>query len=56
MCANSSHYLDVVGVAALLDVLRRPALRAQVETLGGYDAAAMGEATGVDRDAKSASG
>jgi molybdate-binding protein/DNA-binding XRE family transcriptional regulator len=42
-----NHYLDVAGVAALLDVLRRPALRAQVETLGGYDAAAMGEATAV---------
>lgn len=40
-----NHFLDLAGVAALLDVLRRPGLREQVEALGGYDAASMGDAT-----------
>jgi putative molybdopterin biosynthesis protein len=36
------HFLELPGVRALLDQLRRPSLRAQVEALGGYDAAGMG--------------
>ncbi len=40
-----NHFLDLAGVVALLDVMRRPGLREQVEALGGYDAAMMGEAT-----------
>ncbi|HZU06145.1 MAG TPA: substrate-binding domain-containing protein [Chloroflexota bacterium] len=36
------HFLDLPGVAALLDALRHPALRRQVELLGGYDIAPMG--------------
>lgn len=35
-------FLDLPAVDALLRVLRRPALRVQVEALGGYDAAEMG--------------
>ncbi|HLH25626.1 MAG TPA: substrate-binding domain-containing protein [Chloroflexota bacterium] len=37
-----NHFLDLPAVTALLDVLRRPALRQQVELLGGYDVAPMG--------------
>jgi molybdate-binding protein/DNA-binding XRE family transcriptional regulator len=37
-----NHFLDLPAVAALLDVLRRPALQQQVELLGGYDVAPMG--------------
>lgn len=37
-----NHFLDLPAVAALLDVLRRPGLQAQVEALGGYDVARMG--------------
>jgi putative molybdopterin biosynthesis protein len=36
------HFLDLPTVASLLDVLRRPALRRQIESLGGYDVAPMG--------------
>jgi putative molybdopterin biosynthesis protein len=36
------HFLELPGVQALLDALRRPELRHQVEALGGYDAAGMG--------------
>jgi putative molybdopterin biosynthesis protein len=35
-------HLDHPGVLALLDALKRPSLRAQVEALGGYDVADMG--------------
>jgi molybdate-binding protein len=38
----ASHFLELPAVGALLDTLRRPALRHQVEALTGYDAAAMG--------------
>lgn len=36
------HFLGLAAVEALLDELRRPALRHQVEALTGYDGAAMG--------------
>jgi molybdate-binding protein len=36
------HALDLPAVDALLRILRRPATRAQVEALTGYDAASMG--------------
>jgi len=36
------HFLDLPAVAGLLDALRRPALRRQIESLGGYDVAPMG--------------
>jgi putative molybdopterin biosynthesis protein len=36
------HFLDLPAVQALLDQLRRPGVRAQIEALGGYDAAAIG--------------
>ncbi|MEX2583626.1 MAG: substrate-binding domain-containing protein [Gemmatimonadota bacterium] len=36
------HFLDLPGVQALLETLGRPAVRAQVEALGGYDGSAMG--------------
>jgi putative molybdopterin biosynthesis protein len=36
-------FLDLPAVQALLDALRAPSLRAQVELLGGYDLATMGE-------------
>lgn len=36
------HLLDDPGVAALLDLLVSPALRVQVESLGGYDVRPMG--------------
>ncbi|MSP78454.1 MAG: hypothetical protein EXR67_02690 [Dehalococcoidia bacterium] len=35
--------LDDLPVRVLLDALRRPNMRSQVEALGGYDAAAMGQ-------------
>lgn len=38
-----NHFLELPAVEALLGVLRRPALRRQVEAMGGYDAAAMGD-------------
>lgn len=38
--------LDLPAVGALLDALRRPALRRQVEALGGYDVAPMGTPVG----------
>ena len=37
------HYLDLPAVGALLEVLRRPGVREQVEALQGYDASRMGE-------------
>ena len=36
------HFLDLPAVGALLDALRRPGMRAQVEALQGYDTAGMG--------------
>jgi hypothetical protein len=36
------HFLDLPAVDALLGLLRRPGVRAQVEALGGYDGTAMG--------------
>ena len=36
------HFLDLPAVQALLDALRLPTIRTQVEALGGYDAAEMG--------------
>jgi putative molybdopterin biosynthesis protein len=36
------HFLDLPAVGALLDTLRRPGVRAQVEALGGYDGEGMG--------------
>jgi putative molybdopterin biosynthesis protein len=36
------HFLDLPAVQALLGLLGRPAVRAQVEALGGYDVAIMG--------------
>lgn len=36
------HFLDLPAVQALLDALRRPAVRAQVEALQGYDGEVMG--------------
>jgi len=36
------HFLDLPAVGALLDILRRPGLRAQVEALQGYDTSEMG--------------
>jgi putative molybdopterin biosynthesis protein len=42
-----NHFLDLPSVSGLLDILRRPGLRDQVESLGGYDGATMGEATSV---------
>jgi putative molybdopterin biosynthesis protein len=36
------HLLDLPAVGALLDLLGRPGIRAQVEALPGYDAASMG--------------
>jgi putative molybdopterin biosynthesis protein len=38
----ANHFLEFPAVDALLNMLRRPALRAQVEALTGYDVAAMG--------------
>ena len=37
-----NHFLEQPGVLALLDLLRMPELHRRVETLGGYDVAAMG--------------
>jgi putative molybdopterin biosynthesis protein len=37
-----NHFLELPSVAALLDALRRPGLRQQVEALGGYDVGPMG--------------
>lgn len=36
------HFLDLPAVDALLDILRRPGTRAQVEALSGYDGHSMG--------------
>ena len=36
------HFIDLPGVEAFLDHLRRPSIRAQVEALGGYDVTPMG--------------
>jgi len=36
------HFLDLPAVQALLDLLRRPAVRAQIGTLPGYDVVDMG--------------
>jgi putative molybdopterin biosynthesis protein len=36
------HFMDLPVVQALLDHLRRPSLRGQVEALGGYDVMTMG--------------
>ena len=38
------HFLDLAAVQALLDALRRPGVRSQVEALQGYDGRGMGEA------------
>jgi putative molybdopterin biosynthesis protein len=38
-----NHLLDLPAIGALLEVLKRPAIRAQVEAMQGYDAAGMGE-------------
>ena len=38
----ADHFLELPAVGALLDILRRPGLRAQVEALTGYDGARMG--------------
>jgi putative molybdopterin biosynthesis protein len=37
-----THLLDLPALGALLDLLGRPAIRAQVEALQGYDASGMG--------------
>lgn len=37
------HFLDLPAVGALLDVLRRPGTRSQVEALSGYDGHSMGQ-------------
>lgn len=37
------HFLDLPAVDALLDTLRRPGVRGQVEALGGYDITGMGK-------------
>lgn len=37
-----NHFLDLPAVEALVGILRRPAVRRQVEALGGYDVATMG--------------
>jgi putative molybdopterin biosynthesis protein len=37
------HLLDLPAVGALLDLLGRPGIRAQVESLPGYDVTAMGQ-------------
>lgn len=37
------HFLDLGSVQALLDALRRPGIRSQVEALQGYDGDRMGE-------------
>ena len=39
------HFLELTAVAALLGILLRPGIRAQVEALGGYDGANMGRLT-----------
>jgi putative molybdopterin biosynthesis protein len=36
------HYLDLPAVQMLLDLLRRPGVRRQVDALGGYDTTSMG--------------
>lgn len=41
------HFVDLPAVQALLDVLRTPSLRDQVNALGGYDVEGMGESMGV---------
>ncbi|MDX1566365.1 MAG: substrate-binding domain-containing protein [Longimicrobiales bacterium] len=38
------HFLDLLAVQALLDALRLPGIRTQVEALQGYDGSGMGEA------------
>jgi molybdate-binding protein/DNA-binding XRE family transcriptional regulator len=38
-----NHFLDLPVIGSLLDLLRGPGVRAQVEALGGYDASVMGE-------------
>lgn len=40
------HFLDLPAVQALLDVLRRPTVRSQVEALEGYDGEQMGQQVG----------
>jgi putative molybdopterin biosynthesis protein len=40
-----NHFLDLEGIGALLDLLHRPTVRLEVESLGGYDISAMGEST-----------
>ena len=40
-----NHFLELRAVQALIDILRRPALRNQVEALGGYDTTGMGTPT-----------
>ena len=37
-----NHFLDEPAIVELLSALRRPALRRQIEALGGYDVASMG--------------
>ena len=38
-----NHFLDLPAVVATLRVLRRSAVRAQIEAMGGYDCVSMGE-------------
>ncbi|MBM3939965.1 MAG: helix-turn-helix domain-containing protein [SAR202 cluster bacterium] len=37
------HFIDLPPVQAMLDTLRRPGLRRQVEALGGYDLSSVGQ-------------
>jgi putative molybdopterin biosynthesis protein len=38
-------FLDLPAVDALLTLMKRPGVRTQVESLGGYDVASMGHAS-----------
>jgi molybdate-binding protein/DNA-binding XRE family transcriptional regulator len=38
-----NHFLELPAVRLMIDTLRRPAIRGQVEAFGGYDGARMGE-------------
>lgn len=40
------HFLDLPAVQALMDILRRPSVRTQIEALQGYDGEGMGRETG----------
>lgn len=41
-----AHFLDLPAVQALLDTLRRPGVRSQIETLQGYDGEGIGREVG----------